>query len=74
MSQPKDTFKCTYCSYSCQKNIFLIKHVNTNHGEKFKCDQCGELVKDKNAMAAHAMKYNSRILHEPEVAKNKCQL
>ena len=58
------TFKCQYCNYSCEKNVFLIKHVNTNHGEKFKCHQCGELVKDNNAMEAH-----KRIQHEPEVAK-----
>ena len=31
----QNTFKCKYCIYSCEKNIFLIKHVNTNHGEKF---------------------------------------
>ena len=70
----QDTFNCKYCNYSCEKNIFLIKHVNTNHREKLKCDQCGELVKDNNAMEAHKMKDHSRIQHEPEVAKKEYQL
>ena len=32
-----DTLKCTDCDYEWEKNIFMIKHVNTKHRKSLKC-------------------------------------
>ena len=55
----EDTIKCSECDYQCEKNIFMIKHINTKHRNSFKCSQCSDVFKDINEMEAHTMKEHS---------------
>ena len=55
----KGMLKCTDCDYQCDRKISLLKHFNTKHRRSLKCDQCGEIFQDNNAMESHVMKEHS---------------
>jgi len=68
--------QCPHCGDSFKYLSSHIKNVHTVSGEKFTCEECGKLFKNKNNLSKH-MRYHlpeevKRAFKEREKQKHKC--
>ena len=53
VNKPQDSFNCDKCSFKCNDECTMIRHMSQEHGECSSCDLCGTYFGTKHLLQKH---------------------
>ena len=63
-------FPCSFCNYSCDKRMDMVKHERIHTGEKpFKCKYCDKAFSDRSCLVGHVRTHTAQWKKSTKIAK-----